>query len=332
VIVRAARTGVHREAVAIAKRNTAATVEGQRIVIVADPDAPPGTVVVTPPKGKNAFTVDQSRFVTIRGFTVTGGTQEAIVIRAKLSRDVVLDGNDIHHNGSAGSSGGIYIARDNPRIRVVNNLIRNNGKNGVFVECGVQNSPKYFVNNTVVQNGHNGFFLGDARKDEIFLVNNLIAGNGVASGVTGGRFGVLRESAAPATGPGYRGTIHLRHNVFYRNAAGDIGNVIQTLDAADHGNLTTTGAEAASCHPSGGGCPGAIAGCTFPGCGAGHALDEIFVDPAAGDFRLVDNSPAVGAGLPSFVNGGAERVPASDFEGNPRPVGAPVDAGYHQTP
>jgi hypothetical protein len=34
----------------------------------------------------------------------------------------------------------------------------------------------------------------------------------------------------------------MRHNVFYGNAAGDIhGNIGQTLDAADEGNLTTRG-------------------------------------------------------------------------------------------
>lgn len=143
---------------------------------------------------------------------------------------------------------------------------------------------------------------------------------------------MLRESGAPATGPGRRATVFLRSNMFYRNTGGDIGNVVQTLDAADSSNFTTTGAEAASCYPNPGGCSGAIAGCTFAGCGATHALDEIFANPAGGDFRLIAGSPAVGVGQASFVNGGAERVPARDFEGNPRAVGAAVTAGYHELP
>lgn len=265
----------------------------------------------------------------------TGASIDAFASTALAAPSGLAFGPDGHLYVSSGADHRVvryhYIGRDNPRIRVVNNLIRDNGRNGVFVECGVQNAPKYFVNNTVVRNGFNGLFIGDAKKDEAFLIN-LIVGNGTAPGVTGGRFGILRESAAPAAGPGYRATIYLRNNVFYRNRAGDIGNVVQTLDAADSGNLTTTGAEAASCYPSAAGCPGAIAGCTFAGCSATHPLDEIFIDPAAGDFRLIAGSPAVGAGLASFVNGGAKRVPASDFEGNPRPVGAPVDAGFHETP
>ena len=53
-----------------------------------------------------------------------------------------------------------------------------------------------------MQNGFNGLFVGDSQQDEIFLVNNLIADNGKAPGTTGGRFGLLRESAAPGPVPG----------------------------------------------------------------------------------------------------------------------------------
>jgi len=119
--------------------------------------------------------------------------------------------------------------------------------------------------------------------------------------------------------------------MFYKNVGGDIGNVVQTLDAADRGNRTTSGAEAGSCFGGPGGCPNAIAGCTFA-CGTAHALDEIFADPAAGDFRLAAASPAVGAGLASFVNAGGQRVPATDLDGAPRPVGSAVDVGAYETP
>ena len=163
---------------------------------------------------------------------MTGATKEAIFMRGggSTNRDVTLDGNHLHGNGSTSANGGIYIGRDNPRTWAFNNLIRANGRNGVLIDCGVENAPKYFVNNTIVQNGFNGLFVGDSLKDEIFLVNNLIVGNGTSAGTTGGRFGVLRESTAPGTGPGTRAIIILRNNMFYKNTGGDIGNVIQTLD------------------------------------------------------------------------------------------------------
>lgn len=314
------RSGTYPEAVTISRRNASAVTESQRVILMADPAAAPGSVIVTPPRDRNTFSLDQSRFITLRGLTLTGATREAIYIRGggATNRDLDIDGNDLHHNGSASANGGIYIGRENPRTWVFNNVIRSNGRNGVLVDCGLANAPKYFVNNTIVQNGFNGLFLGDALKDEIFLVNNLIAANGTAAGTTGGRFGVLRESTAPGTGPGARGILILRRNLFYANVGGDIGNVIQTLDSGDEGNFTTRGNEAPSCYQGAAGCVGAIAGCAFGDCGAAHTLDEIFADSSAGDFRLAATSPALGRGQNSLFQSGAERVPADDVDGDPR--------------
>ena len=58
----------------------------------------------------------------------------------------------------------------------------------------------------------------------------------------------------------------LLNNMFYTSTGNDIGNVIQTLDDGDDGNFTTRGNEAASCFGGAGGCPGAVAGCTFADC------------------------------------------------------------------
>jgi hypothetical protein len=115
--------------------------------------------------------------------------------------------------------------------------------------------------------------------------------------------------------------------MFYGNRVGDIGNVIQTLDGGDNGNRTTRGNESASCLGGAPGCDGAIAGCTFADCGVTHSLGEIF----DGNFRLVAGSPAIGAGVDSLFHGGAERVPAADFEGDPRPEGLP-SIGFDESP
>ena len=85
---------------------------------------------------------------------------------------------------------------------MVNNLIRANGRNGVLIDCGVEKAPKYFVNNTIVQNGYNGLFVGDSLKDEIFLVNNLIADNGKAPARRAAASGCCANPRRPGPVPG----------------------------------------------------------------------------------------------------------------------------------
>ncbi|MEK6303384.1 MAG: C25 family cysteine peptidase [Acidobacteriota bacterium] len=318
------KAGAYSENVAIASKNTLAASDAERIVIIADPTAPPGSVIVDPP-GNHAFTLSNSKFITIKAFNLTGSTQEALLLSGggSTNQDVTVDSNNIHNNGSASANGGVGIGEGNIRTNVVNNLISNNGRNGIVLGAGGSTSaakPKYIVNNTILENGFNG--ITTPSQEEVYLVNNLIVANGTASGTTGGRQGVNTTNAANAA------TKFLVNNMFYNNTGGDI-DVAGTLDGGggDSGNRTTTGAEGVG-----------VIGCTFADCATTHTLSEIFVNPAVNDFHLKTLpplSPATDKGTNSFVSG-QERVPAVDFEGDLRPKDgdndtvATTDIGYDE--
>jgi hypothetical protein len=303
--------GVYHEAIEIAGKNAGASAEAQRIDIRAD-----GAVTLHP-EGEHAVRISGSRLITVRGFTVTGARGSGVRIDAEGegNRDVLLAANDIHNNGT-----GVEIGGTAARTALVNNLIRHNRRNGLAIGRGQAGLATYVVNNTFVGNGWNGVHV--ARGAEVHLVNNLVAGNGTATGTAAGRWGLLVESVA---GAGTPALVTLSHNVFYSNglrkspAGGDIGNVRQALDPTDEANYTTAGGEA----------PG-LAGCTTTACNGTLPVTALFVAPGVGpSFELAPGSPALGRGRASFVHDGREWVPETDFAGEPR-GGDAVDVGYDE--
>jgi RHS repeat-associated protein len=122
------------------------------------------------------------------------------------------------------------------------------------------------------------------RSHEAVLVNNVLTGNGVASGSTGGRFGLSREGSTSPQPAGIR----LLNNLICGNRLGEIEGPV--LDATDSGNLTPTGAEG----------PGVAAS---PGCETPATVYEALAgaDGVAGtvddDFQLAPGSPALDAGM-----------------------------------
>ncbi len=349
------KPGTYVEAVLIADANTQATSESQRILIQAEapadsavPDA--AKAIVTPPSGGGeatsyVFKIERSKRITIKSFDLRGA-REAVVLRglggANGNEDVVVEGNDIHNNGAGSHAGAVVVGENSSRTWLVNNLIRDNAHNGVLVEgTGAPiDDTIYIVNNTLFRNALNG--LRVTRKRVVFLVNNLIAGNGTANlqgqgnGVDAGRWGLFREGQG---GQGVLEQTTLLHNIFYRNGdgkpeghGGDIANVAQLFEGgASSGNYTTFGNEA--------GAPAVVA-CTFytgTDCAATKDFTSLFLDPAK-DFRHAQGSPAVDRGVDTLNHNGAERVPGMDFEGDARPQDgdgdgtATVDAGYDESP
>ena len=354
IIVKAGTSGTYAESVSITGRNpsSGSPTEANRIIIQADPAAPPCSITVNP-GALHAFTLTSSNFITIMGFNLTGATGDCIFLLGggSTNSNVTIDSNCIHDNGD----GGVAIGSGNNRTHVVNNLIRNNDGNGIELGAGGATgscNPKYVVNNTIFANATNG--LSTPAQEDVFLVNNLFVGNGTASGSTGGRRGVNTvNSAQPARQ-------RLINNVFYKNGgAGKCGTGstfcdidTNALDGTDSGNRTTNGFNqdcTSGCVPVNIG----IAGCTFADCLATHTFNEIFVDTATNDFHLkttVPISPAIDLGVNSLSDGTAqppsgtvcitttakEWVPAADFEGTTRPMDgdgdstATVDAGYDE--
>ena len=77
------QAGTYPEQLTIQKNGFAGASESDRIVIEADPLAPPGSVVLTGSAGpqctdKFAIRLKQSKYITIRGLTITGTGGQAI--------------------------------------------------------------------------------------------------------------------------------------------------------------------------------------------------------------------------------------------------------------
>ena len=302
--------GVYAEQVSIVAKNgaTGAT-EPDRLVIEADPGAPPDSVVLRGPGGPctngHAIRVQRSKFVTIRGLAITGFGGEAIALQGGNNGNlgIHVERNRIFGNakGSGDScTGGITIARGNPGTVIANNLIYANGRHGVAT-LDADGGPHYVVGNTIHANGWSGVHV--TRSHETFLVNNAITGNGTASGSTGGRFGVARE---PSTSPRPAG-IHLLNNLLCGNRLGEISG--PALDPTDTGNLTPTGTEG----------PGVSAS---PGC---QMLSTVYAHLAGADgtandldddFTPGDGSPLIDRGLdPRTLGLGLDDVLEADARG-----------------
>jgi RHS repeat-associated protein len=235
------QVGIYIEQVSISgKNNVPGAAETDRIVIESDPGSSPGSVVVDGAVNQctngYAFRLQQSKFITLRGFTITGAGGQAISLMGGNNQNegIHIEQNRIFGNGSSSCDGGITIARGNPGTLIVNNLIYGNGRNGIAT-IDADGGPHFIFNNTIHANGWNGLRI--TRSHNVLLVNNLITDNGTASGSTGGRFGVSREGS---TNPD-PGGIQLLNNVVCGNTGGEITG--PALDATDAGNLTPQGAE-----------------------------------------------------------------------------------------
>ena len=278
--------GTYVEQVSIAGKNATTWSEASRILIQADPDAPVGSVVLHGAVAQcaqgHAIRIQQSRFVTIRGLTITGAGGAGIALLGGGSQNVSIriERNRIAGNGGPECDGGITIAGGNAGTLILNNVILANGRNGIAT-LDADGGPHTIVQNTIHGNGWNG--VSATRAHVLLLMNNAITGNGVQAGSTGGRVGVRRETATGLAAT----TIVLRNNLVCGNRLGELAGPL--LDGLDGGNLTPTGGEG----------PGVTAS---PGCAVSAA---VYRDLAGADHGLgtLDDDPTPAPGSPLIDRG-----------------------------
>ncbi|MBI3304242.1 MAG: right-handed parallel beta-helix repeat-containing protein [Deltaproteobacteria bacterium] len=282
------QAGLYTKQVLISrKNNTAGATEADRILIEADPAAAPGSVMLkgpsTPCPLGDVVLVQKSKFITVRGLTITGAGGHAIVLDkgGKHNQAIHLERNRIFDNGGSLCDGGITIGAGNIGTLIVNNVIYGNYGSGVTL-TGAKGGPHYLVNNTIHGNGHDGVSI--SKNHQVILNNNLLTLNGTDSAQPSA-FGVERRAPSKRTQPQ---TVQLLQNLVCGNRSGELKGVL--LDSVDAGNLTPSGSEG----------PGVSAS---PGCGvAGTVYAQVtgadgIANTADDDFSLAAGSPAVDTGM-----------------------------------
>jgi hypothetical protein len=132
------QAGTYVEQVSVQGKNSGVGAsEADRIVIEADPDAAVGSVVLHGPVAQctngYAIRVQQSKFVTVRGLTITGAGGPAIALMGgnNANQAIHLERLRIFGNGSSSCDGGITVNRGNPDTWIADSLIYANGRSGI---------------------------------------------------------------------------------------------------------------------------------------------------------------------------------------------------------
>jgi parallel beta-helix repeat protein len=133
----------------------------------------PGAVVVDANNGLAPFRISKARFITVDGFTLTGGSQAGIQVRSSSSNITVRNCEAFANSGDG------ILMQDSTDVVIFNNLSHDNSGGGIVVggTAGVMNAR--IVNNTSAGNGDRGIRIGTGTGPSTALVqNNIIADNG----------------------------------------------------------------------------------------------------------------------------------------------------------
>jgi len=274
----------------------------------------------------------------IRNCTVTGNAAQNSGGGVWLGSGAPLITNTVvSSNTSVYQGGGIGVSSASPTIHgslIEGNVAKYYG-GGIFM-WGF--SQPMFIATAIADNtalGGGGLNIGD--NVDLRVYDCRIDGN-VADQEAGVRVAYATlamtntfvvDNRATVGGPGamrfWRSSTRLVNITIASNSAGDgPGGIAFTTDQPDeslvilNSILAFNGNDDLNC--SGGTCSVTYSDVQEDIAGSGNiSADPQFVDRAGGDYHLKGNSPAVDAGT-------TEGAPATDFEGDPRPVGA-VDMG-----
>ena len=201
----------------------------------------------------------------------------------------LVENNIVYDNGRGGGSGINCDGVQSSRIQ--NNLLYNNHASGISlyrIDGGGGSTGNVVVNNTIIQAADARWAINitDGSTGNTLLNNILFNTHSFRGGIT-----VDSDSLAGLVS---------NYNVVMDRFSSDGGDTRMTL--AQWRAATGQDAHSIIATPA-----------------------ELFVDPAAGDYRLKTGSPAIDRGT-------ALQAPPRDLAGNARPAGSTIDIGAYELP
>ncbi|CAE7396588.1 unnamed protein product [Symbiodinium necroappetens] len=275
--------------------------------------------------------------VVIEGLTITGGdaatggginvsSSTVFVRRCVLTENNAIDGGAIGVLLNSSVVCEACIIQDNTASEDGGALSCDGGSKVVFVDCtvtcnfagddggAIQSSGEVeFRETMIMENSAGGDGGGIFNNGDLLLLNVVLAKN-TADGFGGGMF-----SFSPGPPPNTDDVRIVNSTIAGNSALFDAGGagvdasfmplISNTLSWGNSPNgliVGFSGADVSHClvQPDGPFGPG------------NFSLDPLFVDPAACDFRLQPDSPAIDAGLNSLIN--SIDTVLTDIDGNPR--------------
>jgi len=288
--------------------------------------------------GGGVYADNVDGIIALTSNTITGNSADSHGGGVYVWADIVtLTSNTITGNSADNSGGGVYADNVNGIIALTSNTITGNsadrGGGGIYTEevYGIVT----LTNNIITGNSayHGGGVYADNVDGIVTLTNNTITGNSADRG--GG--GIYTHNRI------YYGITTLTNNTITNNSAANGGGTYISLDwsgaiANISNNIiwnNTADAEGNDLYIYNNGIVNLFSN-DFDQSAEGIYIEipftidptnlnneaPLFVDPVNNDYRIQAGSPCVNAGDPN-----APELPAADFEGDPRVVGAAPDIG-----